>query len=150
LKDYPRGNTPITTRPADVLEPELEKAKKETEGLAKDIDDVLIYALYPMTGKRFLKWKYGLEEIPDEVKPITLEKVKAQDELVKKAKEGLLTEKAADKGKLGPEARTFRVLVNGKTFDVDVEQIGGPPLTVQALLQSDKETRFNSVNKAVA
>jgi pyruvate carboxylase subunit B len=130
LKDYPKGNKPITTRPADVLEPEMEKAKKDTEGLAKDIDDVLIYALYPMTGKRFLKWKYGQEEIPDEVKPITLEKVKAQDELVKKAKEGLLTEKAGDKGKLGPEARTFRVLVDGKTFDVDVEQIGGQPLMV--------------------
>lgn len=131
LKDYPKGNKPITKRPADVLEPELEKAKKETEGLAKDIDDVLIYALYPMTGKRFLKWKYGLEEMPEEVKPITLEKVKAQDELVKKAKEGLLTDKPADKGKLGSDARTFRVLVNGKTFDVDVEQIGGQPLMVQ-------------------
>ncbi len=131
LKDYPRGDTPITTRPADVLEPELEKAKKDTEGLAKDLDDVLIYALYPMTGKRFLKWKYGQEEIPDEVKPITLEKVKAQDELVKKAKEGLLTDKPADKGKLGPETRSFRVLVNGKTFDVDVEQIAGQPLMVQ-------------------
>jgi pyruvate carboxylase subunit B len=132
LKDYPKGDKPITTRPADVLEPELEKAKKETEGLAKDIDDVLIYALYPMTGKRFLKWKYGMEEIPDEVKPITLEKVKAQDELVKKAKEGLLTEKAGDKGtKLGAETRTFRVVVSGKTFDVDVEQIGGQPLMVQ-------------------
>jgi pyruvate carboxylase subunit B len=131
LKDYPKGGTPITTRPADVLEPEMEKAKKDTEGLAKDIDDVLIYAIYPMTGKRFLKWKYGLEDIPDEVKPITLDKVKAQDELVRKAKEGLLTENAGEKGKLGSEARTFRVLVNGKTFDVDVEQIGGQPLMVQ-------------------
>jgi len=128
LKDYPRGNKPITTRPADVLEPELEKAKKETEGLAKDIDDVLIYALYPMTGKRFLKWKYGQEEIPDEVKPITLDKVKAQDELVRKAKEGVLTEKADKGDKMGPDARTFRVLLNNKTFDVEVEQIGGQSL----------------------
>jgi pyruvate carboxylase subunit B len=132
LKDYPKGGTPITTRPADVLEPEMEKAKKDTEGLAKDIDDVLIYAIYPMTGKRFLKWKYGLEEIPDEVKPITMEKVKAQDDLIKKAKEGLLTETAGDKGaKMGPEARTFRVLLNNKTFDVEVEQVGGQPLMLQ-------------------
>jgi pyruvate carboxylase subunit B len=132
LKDYPKGNNPITTRPADVLEPEMEKAKKDTEGLAKDIDDILTYAIYPMTGKRFLKWKYGLEDIPDEVKPITLDKVKAQDELVRKAKEGLLAEKAGDKGaKMGPEARTFRVLLNNKTFDVEVEQIGGQPLMLQ-------------------
>jgi pyruvate carboxylase subunit B len=132
LKDYPKGNNPITTRPADVLEPEMEKAKKETEGLAKDIDDVLVYALYPQTGKRFLKWKYGLEEIPDEVKPITLDKIKAQDELVRKAKDGLLAEKSGDKGaKMGPEARTFRVLLNNKAFDVEVEQIGGQPLMLQ-------------------
>ena len=132
LKDYPKGTNPITTRPADVLEPEMEKAKKETEGLAKDIDDVLIYALYPPTGKRFLKWKYGLEEIPDEVKPITLEKIKAQDELVRKAKEGLLAEKAGEKETgMGQEARTFRVSLNNKTFDVEVEQIGGQPLMSQ-------------------
>jgi pyruvate carboxylase subunit B len=131
LKDYPKGNKPITTRPADVLEPEMEKAKKDTEGLAKGIDDVLIYALYPMTGKRFLKWKYGQEEIPDEVKPITLEKVKAQDELARKAKEGLLAEKADKGDKMGPDARTFRVLLNNKTFDVEVAQIGGQPLMFQ-------------------
>ncbi len=65
LKGYPRGETPITVRPADVLDPELEKAKKDVEGLAKDLDDQLIYAIYPTTGKRFLKWKYGLEEIPN-------------------------------------------------------------------------------------
>jgi len=130
LKDYPKGTNPITTRPADVIEPEMDKAKKETEGLAKDIDDVLIYAIYPTTGKRFLKWKYGLEGIPDEVKPITLEKVKAQDELVRKAKEGLLAEKPGEKVvKMGPEARTFRILVNNKSFDVEVEQIGGEPLS---------------------
>ena len=132
LKDYPKGSNPISIRPADVLDPEMDKAKKDTEGLAKDIDDVLIYAIYPTTGKRFLKWKYGLEEVPDEVKAITMEKVKAQDELVKKAKEGLLTEKAGDKGaKMGQEARTFRVSLNNKTFDVEVEQIGGQPLMSQ-------------------
>ncbi len=133
LKGYPRGETPIDTRPADVLEPELEKAKKDIEGLAKDIDDVLIYALYPTTGKRFLRWKYGLEEMPDEVKPKTLDDVKKEEELVKKAKSGLLVEKPDKEAPpKGPGLRTFNVFVDNEYFEVEVEEVGGVP-TVAAI-----------------
>lgn len=129
LKGYPRGETPITVRPADVLEPELDKAKKDTEGLAKDLDDVLVYALYPTTGKRFLRWKYGLEEVPQEVKPKTMEDVKQEQELVKKAKAGLLTEKVEKEAPpKGPDNRTFNVFVDGEYFEVEVEQVGGAPV----------------------
>lgn len=69
VRAYKPGSTPITCRPADLLEPELDKAKQATNGLAKDIGDVLIYALYPHTGMRFLRWKYGLEAPPPEVMP---------------------------------------------------------------------------------
>jgi len=68
LKNYERGETPITSRAADALEPELEKAEEATKGIAKDIGDVLIYALFPNTGMQFLKWKYGLETPPPESK----------------------------------------------------------------------------------
>jgi pyruvate carboxylase subunit B len=129
LKGYARGETPITTRPADVLEPELDKAKKDVEGLGKDLDDVLVYALYPTTGKRFLKWKYGLEEVPKDVKPKTLEEVKAEEELLKKAKAGLLTEKPAKEAPAkGPGARTFNVFVDGDYYAVEVEEVGGAPV----------------------
>ena len=50
LDGYARGNEPLTGRPADILEPELEGARKDTEGLARDMGDVLIYALYQVTG----------------------------------------------------------------------------------------------------
>jgi pyruvate carboxylase subunit B len=92
LKGYKRGETPITCRPADILEPELEKAKEATKGIAKNIQDVLIYALYPTTGMQFLKWKYGLEPMPDKLKPKTMEDVKREDELIEKAKRGELVE----------------------------------------------------------
>jgi Pyruvate/oxaloacetate carboxyltransferase len=92
LKGYPRGEEPITCRPAEVLEPELEKAKKEIGDLAKDIDDLVLYAIYPVTGKKFLEWKYGITPAPPEVKPLTLEDVKKRDELVAKAKAGKLIE----------------------------------------------------------
>jgi pyruvate carboxylase subunit B len=129
LKGYARGEEPITTRPADVLEPELDKAKKEIEGVAKDLDDTIIYALYPTTGKRYLRWKYGLEDVPKDVKPKTIEDVKAEEELVKKAKAGLLVEKPTKEAPpKGPAARTFSVFVDGEYFAVDVEEIGGAPV----------------------
>jgi pyruvate carboxylase subunit B len=80
LKGYKRGETPVTGRAADYLEPELENARARVEGLAKDDYDVLIAAIYPNTGKQFLKWKYGLEEKPASVKPKTLEDIRKEDE----------------------------------------------------------------------
>ena len=118
LKGYPRGETPISTRPGDTLEPELPKVKEEVKGLAKDLDDELICALYPVTGKRFLKWKYGLEEIPDDVKPKTLEAVEKEKEIVRKALSGELTAKASkDKP---TNLRSFDVYVDGEHFNVEV------------------------------
>jgi hypothetical protein len=93
LKGYERGEEPITVRAADMLEPELEKAKEDTKDVAKDINDVLIYALYPTTGMRFLRLKYGLDkEIPSDWKPPkapkTLEEAKQEEELIELAKRG--------------------------------------------------------------
>ena len=79
LKGYKRGDTPVTGRAADYLEPELEAAKAKVGDLAKDDLDLLVYALYPTTGEQFLKWKYGLEERPSEVKPKTLEDIRKED-----------------------------------------------------------------------
>jgi pyruvate carboxylase len=116
LKNYPRGQTPITTRPGDILKPELPKIKKEVKGLAKNIDDEILCALYPVTGKRFLNWKYGLEKVPNDVKAITLEDVQKEQELIKKALSGGLTTK-----KVKPaNTRAFDVYVDGEYFNVEV------------------------------
>ncbi|MCP4880317.1 MAG: sodium-extruding oxaloacetate decarboxylase subunit alpha [Gammaproteobacteria bacterium] len=60
------GAEPITCRPADLLEDEMEKLTLELRGLAKEkgiklasgereIDDVLTYALFPQVGLKFLE-----------------------------------------------------------------------------------------------
>jgi oxaloacetate decarboxylase alpha subunit len=58
------GAEPVTCRPADLLEPELEKQTKEFNHIAIErkiriaedaIDDVLTYALFPQIGIRFLQ-----------------------------------------------------------------------------------------------
>ncbi|MFP3975488.1 MAG: pyruvate carboxylase subunit B [Chloroflexota bacterium] len=65
-----KGTEAITCRAADMIEPELEKAKEESKEFARNIQDVLIYALYPATGERFLKYKYGIDTtVPDDWKP---------------------------------------------------------------------------------
>ena len=43
----------ITVRPADLIQPELEKYKEETKGIAKCEEDVLSYALFPQVAQKF-------------------------------------------------------------------------------------------------
>ena len=142
LKGYPRGDKPITVRPGDILEPGLEKAKQEAEGLAKDIDDVLIVALYNVTGKKFLRIKYGLEPMPEEMKPITLEEVKRQQELCEKAKAGLLVEPPVKKQVPKPEGlRQFDVFVDDEYFLVEVSEKGVPHIVHSAKVASNPQVQ---------
>jgi len=48
---------PITHRPADDLEPEMEKSKAEIGELAKSPEDVLSYVMFPQPAKEFLQWR---------------------------------------------------------------------------------------------
>jgi pyruvate carboxylase subunit B len=127
LKGYPRGEKPITCRAADMLEPEMEKAREGVKGLARDERDVLIYALYPTTGTRFLRWKYGLETPPDEVKPVTLEEVEKEEALVEKLRSGnvSVTAGTGDRPEKGPSTRAFNVFVGDEYFNVEVDEVGG-------------------------
>jgi len=139
LKGYARGEEPITCRPAEVLEPELAKAKAEIGDLAVDMDDLLIYAQFPVTGRKFLEWKYGRAEVPASVKPITLESVKKQDALIKKAKAGELVEKVEKKIDI-PEkserARSFNVFLDDECFSVEVDPTGDAPLVAAPRAQA--------------
>lgn len=136
LKGYERGEEPTTKRPGEILEPEWDKAVADTKGLAKNDGDVLIYALYPTTGSRFLKWKYGLEPIPDEVKPKTLEQVKLEDEVfstIKKKKIFAKVQEYLDSLEKtapakGAGLRTFNVFVDGQYYEVEVECTSGAPV----------------------
>jgi len=60
----------ITCRPADLLEPEMDKYRKEAEGLAQCEEDVLSYALFPQVAENFLKNKYAPK---DDVKELYVE-----------------------------------------------------------------------------
>jgi pyruvate carboxylase subunit B len=91
----------IECRPADLLEPELEKFQKEGEklGIIKKEEDVLTYALYPAIAPKFLRGE--MEEEP--LKPPT---------------NTLSPEKPAE---LPTE---YTVDVDGELFDVKVLPVG--------------------------
>ena len=65
------GDTPvITCRPADLLEPELDKYREELGDLAEKDEDVLSYALFPQVAKKFFEQRKANREektvvIPD-------------------------------------------------------------------------------------
>jgi pyruvate carboxylase subunit B len=59
----------ITDRPANHLKPEMEAARRKLGDLARTEEDLLTYVLYQTSGEQFLKWKYGVEPMPESVRP---------------------------------------------------------------------------------
>jgi len=123
------GAEPITCRPADLLEPELEtlttelREKAKAEGFKletgeKEIDDVLTYALFPQIGLKFLKNRGN----PDAFEPApTGEEAKR---------------KAPAKAAAAPgEPSVYSVSVNGQTYVVQVAE-GGDVSNIQPTTQS--------------
>ena len=47
----------ITCRPADLLEPEIEKYRQECRQYAKSDEDVLSYALFPQVAEKFFQYR---------------------------------------------------------------------------------------------
>ena len=52
---------PITCRPADLIEPQLEKLRAEAADVARNEEDLMTYAMFPDVARKFLKVKYGIE-----------------------------------------------------------------------------------------
>ena len=65
----------IECRPADLIEPELDKYRAEAGELAKCDEDVLSYALFPQVATKFLKEKYNPQpkEDPNAVRELFIE-----------------------------------------------------------------------------
>jgi oxaloacetate decarboxylase alpha subunit len=107
------GKEVITCRPADLIEPEMDKLTEELKKIAgekdiklaeNEIDDVLTYALFPQIGLKFLENRGN----PDAFEPVpTAESAAAASA---PAKAG------------GPE--TYTVEVNGKEYVVAVNEGG--------------------------
>ena len=109
-----KGADPITCRPADLLEPELEIQTTELQRIAKEkgirladavVDDVLTYALFPQIGTKFLENR----DNPDAFEP---------------APTGEAAVVAAPAAGAAGGAGVYSVRVNGKSFTVEVAENG--------------------------
>jgi biotin carboxyl carrier protein len=82
--------------------------------------------MYPQTGLRFLKWKYGLEPVPADVKPKTLDQCKKENDLIAKAKAGKLVEKVEKPAPAkSAAARVYNVFVDSEYYQVEVDPQSG-------------------------
>jgi oxaloacetate decarboxylase alpha subunit len=107
------GADPVTCRPADLLDPELQVQTQELTRIASEkgirlaedlVDDVLIYALFPQIGLTFLENR----DNPDAFEPAPWDE--PQPEPVTAPQAG--------------GAGLYNVRVNGKSFTVEVEESG--------------------------
>ncbi len=65
-----KGEEPITCRPADMLEPELPKAKHDLDpGLVEKEEDFISYAIFPDIALKFFQWRKN-PVIDDEDAPL--------------------------------------------------------------------------------
>lgn len=69
----------ITCRPADLLEPELEKYREETKGIAKSDEDVLSYALFPQVAQKFFETRDKKPEPKQEASQDGVREIFVQD-----------------------------------------------------------------------
>ena len=124
------GGEPITCRPADNLQPEMDKLKAELEEKAKaedirlaegerQVDDVLTYALFPQIGLKFLKNR----DNPDAFEPVP----QAQDS---KGPGVPAKTQVAETPAVSHEPETYTVKLNGKAYVVEVAE-GGEIADVQ-------------------
>ena len=100
--------------PSTPLPPEMESAREAVKHITTDLEDVLTYALYPSTGMRFLRIKYGLDPMLSEmmdqsavVKDSDAERSQGQEPSSERAR--------------SRHARTFSVYVDGEHFEVEVD-----------------------------
>jgi biotin carboxyl carrier protein len=69
---------------------------------------------------RFLRWKYGLEEPPADLKMKTTDDVKREDELIAKIKSGEITE-AAQAAPTAGGVQNYRIYFGDQVFNIGLE-----------------------------
>jgi len=100
---------PITCRPADLLEPELEKCRREIGELARSEEDVLSYCLFPQVAREFFEWREKVE----------------RGEIPAISEEDLANELERETACPQPLAPTeFMINVHGETYHVKIAGIG--------------------------
>ncbi len=133
LGEYGKPPSPINPDIIEMVTPKskndpsdegLENAKNSISEISKNIQDVLTYALFPNTGMKFLRIKYGLEQVPENMKLYksvttdTEEKLQSKSEI--NIKENTITINN-NLQNLSPDSKTYNIYINDESFQVTVD-----------------------------
>ncbi len=117
-------------RPADLLEPELDKIREEAkEAGARTEEDILSYALFPVVAKEFFEWREKVEK--GELPPVPMEEMEEEQKGECKAPvEFYVTVhgeqyhvEIAGKGEEDPTKKTFFIRLDGQLEEVQLQPL---------------------------
>ncbi|WP_461829133.1 sodium-extruding oxaloacetate decarboxylase subunit alpha [Aquifex sp.] len=117
-------------RPADLLEPELDKIREEAkEAGARTEEDILSYALFPVVAKEFFEWREKVEK--GELPPVPVEEMEEEQKGECKAPvEFYITVhgeqyhvEIAGKGEDDPTKKTFFIRLDGQLEEVQLQPL---------------------------
>lgn len=57
---------PITCRPADLIEPELDKIRAQAAEYIEQDEDILTYAMFPQVAEKYFKWRRAQRHLVDD------------------------------------------------------------------------------------
>jgi len=146
LKDYPQGEKPISSRPADLLSPELDQAAEEIKDLSSDIKDILIHALFPNISKNFLRIKFGHIKVESESSGKIVKESGSNSSIPIELKQ---TDLNSDEIPVRSDAiRSFNVFVEDQYFKVDVDPINKNFKSIKKLEEVKSRKSQNTDSKA--
>ncbi|MDN7130372.1 sodium-extruding oxaloacetate decarboxylase subunit alpha [Pseudidiomarina sp. 1APR75-15] len=137
------GDEPITVRPADLIDDEMDKLTEELRRHKKEkslriadneVDDVLTYALFPQIGLKFLANRDNPDAFEPEPQADTSPSTAPKADKPAPASKG--------------EKATYKVKVDGKSFTVEVGPAGEVSTTETVTEESDSSTSDAAVISA--
>jgi oxaloacetate decarboxylase alpha subunit len=66
VKKILKGDEQVTCRPADLLEPELDKIRAEAAEWVEQEEDVLTYGMFPQVAEKYFRWRRAQRHHVDE------------------------------------------------------------------------------------
>ena len=147
LKDYPQGDKPISSRPADLLPPELDQAAEEIKDLSSDVKDILIHTLFPNISRNFLGIKLGHIKVESDPSEKTEKQTDSNASIADQPKQNNLNSEEIPIR--SNSVRSFNVFVEDQYFKVDVDPINKNFKSIKKIekIQSG-ETKNNKSNGA--
>jgi pyruvate carboxylase subunit B len=138
---------PIKCRPADLLEPELDRLTRETEGKARSVEDVLSYALFPMVAMEFFNEREAgklepepLEELAEAEEPIAPHHL-APSEFVLTVHGESYRVKVAGAGHAEEGKRPFFLKIDDRLEEVMLESLTEVIPTTAGQIEAESITR---------